>query len=400
MITVFISYRREGGELFARSITEHFLRKYKMIDMFYDVESMRTGDFNRQIFCEIKKRDCMILLLPKNALDRCVNPDDWVRLEIACALRSGKPIIPLEMDGFEWPEELPEDISAVRYKQGMRASNDLFEARMEKLARMIHEAVGQKYRPKKNPLPAVLTAAAALLLASAVLPHVLSGNSAPGKISLPQTPPAEITDDTFLPQTIPELPADSSPEQTIPSVQVSEPCLTLYGTAQSSGSYLWRAMLSQTESLDYWVSDSEEAVSQNTLYGSSIYLQDMGTSSIDANCTIFLNASCTDGSAFTSYYHLPAAETEFTSSGENSYPYFTVTPDGDSLLLELGNPGDTLKYSWEWLGTYRTYSHINPTESRTNIELPDLSEPQWLIVTVQSDSGNLTVKFLRIRSAG
>ncbi|MBR5312977.1 MAG: toll/interleukin-1 receptor domain-containing protein [Clostridia bacterium] len=399
MITVFISYRREGGELFARSITEHFLRKYKNIDLFYDVESMKTGDFNRQIYREIQKRDCVILLLPKNALDRCVSPNDWVRLEIAYALRCRKPIIPLEMEGFEWPAELPEDINAVRYKQGMRASNDMFEARMEKLAEMIHEAVGKKYRPKKNPLPFVLTAAAAILLSALVLPHFLSGNPASGDVSLPQTSPSEITDDSPA-QTIPsEITIDSSPAQTISPVQVSEPYLTLYGAAQSSGSYLWRAALPQTKSLDYWISDSEEAVSQNTLRGSSAYLQEMGTSSIDAHCTLYLNASCADGSSFTSYYHLSAAEEEFTSSDEKNYPYFTVTPDGDSLLLELGSLSNTLKYSYEWLGTNHMYSLINPTESCMNLELPDLSEPQWLIVTVQSTTGNFTVKFLRISSA-
>ena len=387
MITVFISYRREGGELFARSITEHFLRKYKMIDMFYDVESMRTGDFNRQIFREIKKRDCMILLLPKNALDRCVNPDDWVRLEIACALQCGKPIIPMEMEGFEWPQELPADINAVRYKQGMRASNDMFEARMEKLARMIHEAVGQKYRPKKKTFPILLTAAAAILLASAVLPHVLSGNPASGYVSLPQIPSEGITDDTFLPQTI-------------PSVQISEPYLALYAAAQSSGSYLWRAVPSQIQSLDYWISNSEDAVSRNTLRGPHDHMEEMGTSSIDKDCTVFLDASCTDDSFFTAYYHLSAAETKFTSSDEKNYPYFTVTPDENSLLLELGNLRDTLKYSYEWLGTNMVYSFPNPIDSKRLIELPDLSEPQWLVVTVQSTNGNVTVQFLRISSAG
>ena len=386
MITVFISYRREGGEHFARSITEHFLRKYKNIDLFYDIESMKTGDFNRQIYREIKKRDCMILLLPKHALDRCVNPGDWVRLEIAYALQCGKPIIPMEMEGFEWPEELPADINAVRYKQGMRASNDMFEARMEKLAQMIHEAVGKKYRPKKNPLPFVLTAAATLLLAGLLLPHFLSGNPSGNDAPLPQT-------------SLSETVSAPSSEQTISSLQVSDPYLALYAAAESSGSYFWRAAPAQLHSLKYWISDSEEASREQTLRGPHDHLTEMGTSAINANCTISLDASCTDDSSFSCYYHLGAAETEFVSSDETIYPYFTVTPVENSLFLEVSNLGDTLRYSYEWLGTNKVFSFPNPADARREIELPDLTKPQWLVVTVQNTSGNLVVKFLRISSA-
>ena len=44
----------------------------------------------------------VLVILPPNSLERCVNEDDWMRLEVAYAIRQGKNIIPIMMKGFEW----------------------------------------------------------------------------------------------------------------------------------------------------------------------------------------------------------------------------------------------------------------------------------------------------------
>ena len=168
MVRVFISYRREGGEQLARSIVEHFKHKYSHIELFYDIESMRSGKFNKQIYEEIEKRDCVIALLPKNALDRCVNADDWVRLEIAHALKHKKPIIPIMMAGFEWPENIPDDIKEIADFEGMGVNNDLFDGYMEKLARMVYQAVGKRY-PVFNYKKVLFGIVAVTVVASGIL---------------------------------------------------------------------------------------------------------------------------------------------------------------------------------------------------------------------------------------
>ena len=109
---IFISYRRAGGEDLAR------LLEYKLTDrgfkVFFDVEALRSGAFNKALFEKIAECTDVLVVLPPHGLDRCVNPDDWVRLEIARALKLKKNVIPIMMRNFSFPETLPEDIDDLR----------------------------------------------------------------------------------------------------------------------------------------------------------------------------------------------------------------------------------------------------------------------------------------------
>ena len=44
---IFISYRREGGDVLAGRLHERFTRMGYRV--FYDIESLRSGDFNRAL---------------------------------------------------------------------------------------------------------------------------------------------------------------------------------------------------------------------------------------------------------------------------------------------------------------------------------------------------------------
>ena len=122
---IFISYRRDGGDALAGRLADRLERLgYKT---FYDVESMRAGEFNEQIYKAIEESSDFLLVLPPNALDRCVDEKDWVRLELAYALRMRKNVVPIMMRGFEFPENLPADIDNVRNMQGIVPSMTYFD---------------------------------------------------------------------------------------------------------------------------------------------------------------------------------------------------------------------------------------------------------------------------------
>lgn len=74
---VFISYRRDGGEMLAHILYERM--KDAGYDVFQDVESLRSGDFNTALYDVIENCQDFILVLSPGALDRCSNPDDWVK---------------------------------------------------------------------------------------------------------------------------------------------------------------------------------------------------------------------------------------------------------------------------------------------------------------------------------
>lgn len=132
---IFVSYRRDGGEALACLISERL--KQQGFNPFYDVESLRSGKFNNEIFNVIDSCTDVIVVLPQNGLDRCVNEEDWVRKEIAYAINARKNIIPIMMRNFEFPKELPADINEIRNYNGISANMEYFDAAFTKLLSML-----------------------------------------------------------------------------------------------------------------------------------------------------------------------------------------------------------------------------------------------------------------------
>lgn len=142
---IFISYRRDGGDAMAGRLADRFTALgYKV---FYDVDSMRAGTFNEQILDAIGQCNDFLIVLPPNALDRCVNADDWVRKELSFALEHKKNIIPIMMRGFEFPATLPEDIDNVRNMEGVLATSEYFDAVVQRIESLL---LSRKKENKEN----------------------------------------------------------------------------------------------------------------------------------------------------------------------------------------------------------------------------------------------------------
>lgn len=148
---IFISYRRDGGEGVAGRISDKLTAKgYKV---FFDVESMRSGNFNEQILDAIDMSSDMIVVLPPNGLDRCVSEEDWVRREIAHAIRVGKNIVPVMLRNFEFPKELPDDINGLRLLQGVTASNEYFDAVISRIEKLLECRKQKEILPQGEEIP-------------------------------------------------------------------------------------------------------------------------------------------------------------------------------------------------------------------------------------------------------
>ena len=149
---IFISYRRDGGDMAAMYIYQAL--KDRGYDVFYDVEVLRSGKFNEALREYIGSCKDFILVLSPHALDRCEDENDWVRQEIAEAIRQDKNIIPVMMNGFKFPEKLPEEIASVRHHTGLTSSTEYFQ---ESMNRLCEKFLTSKPRKKKNWLiPAVV----------------------------------------------------------------------------------------------------------------------------------------------------------------------------------------------------------------------------------------------------
>lgn len=141
---IFISYRRTSSDT-ANLIAEKL--RSKGYNVFFDVESLRGGKFNEQLFSVIEGCDDFVLVLPPNALGRCSDDNDWVRLEVCHAMAYGKNIIPVMLQGFEWPEVMPKGMEELKKYQSVTAtSHEYFDMAMDRLAKYLKSKPHKKIR--------------------------------------------------------------------------------------------------------------------------------------------------------------------------------------------------------------------------------------------------------------
>ena len=157
---IFISYRRDGGEFTPKLLRDRL--EAKGYSVFFDVETLRSGDFNTRLYSVIDECKDFLLVLSPNALDRCANEGDWVRYEVERALLKGKNIIPIMLRGFSFPDVLPPSMEPIRLKNGLEANSQFFDAFLDTLLEYLSAA------PQKRRTVAWLLSAAAILLAAAV----------------------------------------------------------------------------------------------------------------------------------------------------------------------------------------------------------------------------------------
>ncbi len=116
--SIFISYRRNLSKHLARSV--YLDLKHHGWDVFLDVNTIDSGDFDRIILNQIAARAHFVLLISPGSLERCANPGDWVLREIEEAVRLERNIVPVIEEGADYSREmgyLPEDLRAVLSKK-------------------------------------------------------------------------------------------------------------------------------------------------------------------------------------------------------------------------------------------------------------------------------------------
>lgn len=128
---IFISYRRKGGFETAKHLYDLLTKEGYRVS--FDIDTLRNGDFDTELLRRIDECRDFILILSEGALDRCADPsavvsEDWVRCELAYALRKNKNIVPIMLTGFAaFPDNLPDDIRKVVRKNGPKYDSYYFD---------------------------------------------------------------------------------------------------------------------------------------------------------------------------------------------------------------------------------------------------------------------------------
>lgn len=106
-------------------------------DVFLDVNTIDSGDFDRIILNQIGARAHFVLLISPGSLERCANSGDWVLREIQEAIRLERNIVPIVEEGADFNREmgyLPSDLRDIVSKKNMvRILHDYFEEGVERL---------------------------------------------------------------------------------------------------------------------------------------------------------------------------------------------------------------------------------------------------------------------------
>lgn len=133
--TVFISYRRVNTS-WALAIFQNLTQNG--YDVFFDFTGIASGDFEAVILENIRARAHFLVLLTPSALDRCAETTDWLRREIEAALESGRNIVPLMLEGFDFSHtdvtnQLSGKLAALKRYNALRVPADYFSEAMARL---------------------------------------------------------------------------------------------------------------------------------------------------------------------------------------------------------------------------------------------------------------------------
>jgi len=143
MPKLFISYRRSASSGHAGRLYDRLIPEYGEDNVFLDVEQIPPGEtFSTYLLSKIDACDVFLLMLGDGTLDRCKDPEDWVRREIAYALQRPEIIfIPVLQDGFKMPppHTLPGDIRDITMKNASFLFHQMFDESVHKLIESINE---------------------------------------------------------------------------------------------------------------------------------------------------------------------------------------------------------------------------------------------------------------------
>ena len=154
---IFISYRRSDSQDVTGRIHDRLSSHFDNELIFRDVDSIPYGDDFQETLTQSVGR-CQVLVAVMGATWLEVLQErmqrtgtDWVRTEIAMALKRDIPVIPLLVGEARMPgaDDLPDDLKTLAKRNAAKARPDPdFKHDMARLIERLQEIVGQSAPPK------------------------------------------------------------------------------------------------------------------------------------------------------------------------------------------------------------------------------------------------------------
>ena len=184
MAAIFISYRRADSDAHAGRLSEGLKKKFGKKRVFIDVDGITPGEnFRKVIEDRVGACDVLLALIGKNWVSatneqgqrRLDDPNDFVRLEVAEALKRSVPVIPVLVQGATRPavEQLPAELKALAGQHDLELRHTSWDADFAVLVRALSRYVRTVRRRRYIALAAGLAAlTVAILMSSLALMRV------------------------------------------------------------------------------------------------------------------------------------------------------------------------------------------------------------------------------------
>lgn len=185
--SVFISYRRTDS---APARLVYAVLQARGFDVFIDYEGLGSGRFEAELLENIAACAHFLLVLTPGALDRIVQPGDWLRREVEHAISLGRNVVPLFLDGFDFADPAVKRLLEGRLDvlctyNGVRIHFEYFDAAIDRLEqKFLRRPVDVEIQPLSA--AALSVAQQQRRVAKEKAPPL---PAAPTKALLPQAPP-------------------------------------------------------------------------------------------------------------------------------------------------------------------------------------------------------------------
>jgi hypothetical protein len=161
---IFISYRRDDASYPAGRLYDNLSAHFPKNQIFIDVVDLDPRvDFVDAIETSVGSCEVLIAVIGRHWLvssdekgrRRLDNAADFVRIEIATALRRGIRVIPVLVEGAQVPEvdQLPDDLKALIRRTAVEVSHPRFQADFGRLVtaieRVLEKADAERKRREK-----------------------------------------------------------------------------------------------------------------------------------------------------------------------------------------------------------------------------------------------------------
>jgi len=155
MTKILVSYRREDSAAYAGRLADRLRDHFGADNVFVDIDTIRPGqDFVDSLERSVSSCDALVAVIGRNWLSasdasgrrRLDNPEDFVRMEIATALRRGIPVVPTLVSGAAMPAgvDLPSDLSKLARRQALEISDLRFHQDVDRLVSALSDAAPQR----------------------------------------------------------------------------------------------------------------------------------------------------------------------------------------------------------------------------------------------------------------